>query len=150
MAVPYKLYQDVREESTTQGKWYARATYYGKLTTDQLADKIEAATTLTKTDIVACITAFLQYVNEGLQSGQRVVLEKFGAFRVGMKTTPADTAKEWTPSKNLKSLHIIFQPAVQVDADKKRRKSLLTGVKVEEMQGYNKPKEEDGDDTPTP
>ncbi|MBQ6681308.1 MAG: HU family DNA-binding protein, partial [Prevotella sp.] len=103
---------------------------------------IESATTLTKPDIVACIAAFLQYIRDGLRAGQRVKLDKFGSFKVGMKTTPADSAKDFSATTNVKSLHVIFQPAVEVSADGKRTKSLLSGVKVEEMQTYNVDKEQ--------
>lgn len=142
MPVPYKLYKNTRAGSKTENKWYARATNYGILTTDKLASQIESATTLTKPDIVACIAAFLQYIRDGLRAGQRVKLDKFGSFKVGMKTTPADSAKDFSATTNVKSLHVIFQPAVEVSADRKRTKSLLSGVKVEEMQTYNVDKEQ--------
>ena len=142
MPVPYKLYKNTRAGSKTENKWYARATNYGILTTDKLASQIESATTLTKPDIVACIAAFLQYIRDGLRAGQRVKLDKFGSFKVGMKTTPADSAKDFSATTNVKSLHVIFQPAVEVSADGKRTKSLLSGVKVEEMQTYNVDKEQ--------
>ena len=142
MAVPYKLYQNKREGSKTHGKWYARATNYGVVDTDKLASQIEAATTLTKPDIVACIAAFLQYIRDGLRDGKRVQLDKFGSFKVGMKTTPADSAKDFSASTNVKSLHVIFQPAIEVSSDRKRVKSLLTGVKVEEYGSYHVDKKE--------
>jgi predicted histone-like DNA-binding protein len=142
MPVPYKLYQNTRAGSKTEGKWYARATHYSILDTDKLASQIESATTLTKPDIVACIAAFLQYIRDGLRAGQRVKLDKFGSFKVGMATTPADSAKDFSATSNVKSLHVIFQPAVEVSADGKRTKSLLSGVKVEEMHTYNVDKEQ--------
>ena len=142
MPVPYKLYQNKRAGSKTENMWYARATHYGVLDTDKLASQIESATTLTKPDIVACIAAFLQYIRDGLRAGQRVKLDKFGSFKVGMATTPAETAKDFSATTNVKSLHVIFQPAVEVSADRKRTKSLLSGVKVEEMQAYNVDKEQ--------
>jgi predicted histone-like DNA-binding protein len=142
MPVPYKLYKNTRAGSKTEGKWYARATHYSILDTDKLAAQIESATTLTKPDIVACIAAFLQYIRDGLRAGQRVKLDKFGSFKVGMATTPADSAKDFTATTNVKSLHVIFQPAVEVSADRKRTKSLLSGVKVEEMHTYNVDKEQ--------
>jgi len=142
MPVPYKLYKNTREGSKTQGKWYARATHYSILDTDKLASQIESATTLTKPDIVACIAAFLQYIRDGLRAGQRVKLDKFGSFKVGMATTPADSAKDFSATTNVKSLHVIFQPAVEVSADGKRTKSLLSGVKVEEYGSYNVDKEQ--------
>ena len=142
MPVPYKLYKNTRAGSKTEGKWYARATHYSILDTDKLASQIESATTLTKPDIVACIAAFLQYIRDGLRAGQRVTLDKFGSFKVGMKTTPAETAKDFSATTNVTSVHVIFQPAVEVSADGKRTKSLLSGVKVEEYGSYNVDKEQ--------
>ena len=142
MPVPYKLYKNTRAGSKTEGKWYARATHYSILDTDKLASQIESATTLTKPDIVACIAAFLQYIRDGLRAGQRVKLDKFGSFKVGMKTSPADTAKDFSATTNVKSVHVIFQPAVEVSADGKRTKSLLSGVRVEEYGAYNVDKEQ--------
>ena len=145
MAIPYKLYQDKREDSKTYNKWYARATYYDVTKTDKLASMIEAATTLTKPDVLACISAFLQYINQELIAGHRVVLDKFGSFRVGIKTKGSDTLKDWSVTKNVKSMHIIFTPAIYTSPDHKRFKSLLTGATLKQYSGQDLPDEE-----PTP
>jgi predicted histone-like DNA-binding protein len=148
MAIPYKLYQDKREDSKTYNKWYARATYYDVTKTDKLASMIEAATTLTKPDVLACISAFLQYINQELIAGHRVVLDKFGSFRVGIRTKGADTLKEWSVTKNVKSMHIIFTPAVYTSPDHKRFKSLLTGATLKQYTGLELPDEEPTPPTP--
>ena len=145
MAIPYKLYQDKREDSKTYNKWYARATYYDVTKTDKLASMIEAATTLTKPDVLACISAFLQYINQELIAGHRVVLDKFGAFRVGIKTKGSDTLKDWSVTKNVKSMHIIFTPAIYTSPDHKRFKSLLAGATLKQYSGQDLPEEQ-----PTP
>jgi len=145
MAIPYKLYQDKREGSKTYNKWYARATYYDVTKTDKLASMIEAATTLTKPDVLACISAFLQYINQELIAGHRVVLDKFGAFRVGIKTKGSDTLKDWSVTKNVKSMHIIFTPAIYTSPDHKRFKSLLAGATLKQYSGQDLPEEQ-----PTP
>ena len=142
MAIPYKLYQDKREDSKTYNKWYARATYYDVTNTDKLASMIEAATTLTKPDVLACISAFLQYINQELIAGHRVVLDKFGAFRVGIKTKGSDTLKDWSVTKNVKSMHIIFTPAIYTSPDHKRFKSLLAGATLKQYSGQELPDEQ--------
>lgn len=144
MAIPYKLYQSKREGNTFD-KWYARAVYYDVTTTDKLASMIEAATTLTKPDVLACISAFLQYINQELIAGHRVVLDKFGAFRVGIKTKGADNLKDWSVTKNVMGMHIIFTPAVYTSPDHKRFKSLLTGATLKQYSGQDLPQEQ-----PTP
>ena len=148
MAIPYKLYQDMREDSKTYLKWYARATYYDVTNTDKLASMIEAATTLTKPDVLACISAFLQYINQELIAGHRVVLDKFGAFRVGIKTKGSDTLKDWSVTKNVKSMHIIFTPAIYTSPDHKRFKSLLAGATLKQYSGQELPDEEPTPPTP--
>ena len=145
MAIPYKLYQDKREGSKTYNKWYARATYYDVTNTDKLASMIEAATTLTKPDVLACISAFLQYINQELIAGHRVVLDKFGSFRVGIKTKGSDTLKDWSVTRNVKSMHIIFTPAIYTSPDHKRFKSLLSGATLKQYSGQDLP-----DVQPTP
>ena len=144
MAIPYKLRQSQRDDKTN-GKWYARAVYYDVTNTDKLASMIEAATTLTKPDVLACISAFLQYINQELIAGHRVVLDKFGSFRVGLSGKGAPTLKDWSVAKNVKSLHIIFTPAVYTSPDHKRFKSLLTGATLKQYSGQDLP-----DEQPTP
>ena len=146
MAVPYKLYQNTREKSTTKGMWYARATNYGTKTTEDIVKNITQETVLTDVEVTGVVKALVRHINAALKDGKRVTIDELGTFKVGMKTTPAQTAKGWTPTENLKSLHLIFQPTVKVSADKKRTKSILSDVKVEEMQMYHVDKEE----TPQP
>lgn len=148
MAIPYKLYQDKREDSRSYNKWYARATYYDVTKTDKLASMIEAATTLTKPDVLACISAFLQYINQELIAGHRVVLDKFGSFRVGIKTKGADNLKDWSVTKNVKGMHIIFTPAIYTSPDHKRFKSLLAGATLKQYSGQELPDEEPTPPTP--
>ena len=149
MAVKYKLYQNQREGSRTQGKWYARASYddSDKVTTNELCRQISHATTLTPTDVKACVASFLYYINENLRNGKKVKLDTFGQFKVGMKTSPADSAKDFKASSNVKGLRVIFTPASSEDSTATNRvKGLLEGVKVVEHGTYLVDKEE----TPEP
>ena len=149
MAVKYKLYQNQREGSRTQGMWYARASYddSDKVTTNELCRQISHATTLTPTDVKACVASFLYYINENLRNGKKVKLDTFGQFKVGMKTSPAETAKDFKASSNVKALRVIFTPASSEDSTATNRvKGLLEGVKVVEHGTYQVNKEE----TPEP
>ena len=56
MSVKYKLYQDTRKTSPNQGKWYARATVSNVATMQSMAEKIERATTVTRSDILAVLS----------------------------------------------------------------------------------------------
>ena len=74
MSVKYRLYQDKRENSTSENKWYARTVYdvSDDLTTSQLCDDIQESTTLTRADVKACIEAFIVNIKRGLLAGRRV------------------------------------------------------------------------------
>jgi hypothetical protein len=64
-----------------------------------------------------------------------------------MKTTPADSAKDFKASSNVKALRVIFTPASSEDSTATNRvKGLLEGVKVVEHGTYMVDKEE----TPEP
>lgn len=135
MSVKYRKVINNRKNSPTKGKVYGRAVSGEELYIKEIASNISGRCTLTEPDIIAVINALETEVAKGLAQGRRVVLEGFGAFKIGLTTTPADTAKQFTAS-NVKSMHVIFQPAIEMDQGK-RIKSMLKGVKVEEMPTYN-------------
>ena len=142
MSVRYKLVQNNREGSRTRGKWYARAVPVGVIRSEQIAEDIEEKCSLTKSDVLGVITELVTQMRKHLLAGERVILDGFGGFKCGIATSPADSAKDFTPTKNVKSVHIIFQPTVKKSADGKRVKSLLTGVTVEEFGMYHVDKKE--------
>lgn len=84
--------------------------------------------------MLAVIKALDTNIAGHLQNGERVVLDDFGAFKVGLRTKPADTAKKFTAA-NVVGMHVIFQPAIEM-VDKKRVKTMLKGAKVEELVEY--------------
>ena len=138
MAVKYRLYQNTRQGSEQYGLWYARASYDkdDEVGTTELARQISHATTLTPTDVRACIASFLYYINDNLRNGKKVKLETLGSFKVGLRTSPAKSAKEFTASANIKGVRVNFLPATHQGADKKRVINLLEGVKVQEQGTY--------------
>ena len=71
-----------------------------------------------------------------------MVLDKFGSFRVGLHGKGADNLKDWSVTKNVKSLHVIFTPAVYTSPDHKRFKSLLTGATLKQYSGQDLPDEQ--------
>jgi hypothetical protein len=78
-----------------------------------------------------------------LKQGNRVKLDGFGSFKIGIRTTGAESPKLFSVSKNVKGLHILFQPEVKRSADGSRVKTFLTGVQVSEYGEYDKPDEQE-------
>lgn len=134
MSVKYRKVVNNRKNSKTEGKVYGRAVVDGVIDTKEIAGKISKRCTLTEPDIIAVINALETEIGYGLADGKRVVLEGFGSFKVGLTTTPADSAKKFT-SANIKGMHVIFLPATEMEQGK-RVKNMLKGVKAEEMTEY--------------
>ena len=91
--------------------------------------------------MVAVVSALITEVSGQLALGNRVVLDGFGSFKVGLSSTPAASAKKFT-SANIKCLRVIFQPAIEM-INGKRVKTLLKEVRVEELAEYKGLNDED-------
>jgi len=146
MAVKYRLVQNTRKESEQYGLWYGRASYdkQDTINIEQLADKIAYATTVTDVDAEAVIKALCRFMREALLEGKKVLLDKFGTFKVGLHTAPAKSAKEFNANVNVKGARVIFQPAVEKDkVTGKFVKKLISGIQVVEKSMYHVDKGED-------
>ncbi len=109
MAVLYKLYQDNRDTSTHKGEWYARAKTLDTVTLNEIAQRIQDNTTAKKADALAVLTEMVEVVRDYLQKSYRVKIDGLGSFKMSLKTSPAPTAKEFSASKNIKSMRALFQ-----------------------------------------
>jgi len=136
MAVKYKIYQSKRSGSS-YGKWYGRAVHEGTVTVDDLADIMQDNCTVKRSDILAVISELVEVMTTQLQNSMRVKIDRFGTFKIGMTTTPALTAKEFSASTNIKNMHVLFQPELKVDANGKRTQVFLNGAKAQESSVYN-------------
>lgn len=134
MSVKYRKVVNNRKGSKTQGKIYGRAVVSDTIYTKKLCQNIRDRCTLTEPDVVAVVSALVTEVTAQLALGNRVVLDGFGSFKVGLNTSPADTAKKFT-SANIVGMLVIFQSAIEMQQGK-RVKTLLKDVKVEELVEY--------------
>ena len=133
MAVNYKMYQDNRKESKTKGKWFARAIHNGVVETKELAAIIERNCSMKKSDVQAVLTELTEVMTDLLQRSIRVKLNGLGSFKIGISTRAAESVKEFSLEKNLKNVHVLFQPEVKVDrSNKARTKALLSGMELRE------------------
>ena len=142
MAVKYKLYQNTKEESPTFGKWYGRATHDSSVDIKQISRDIEEKCTLTESDVRAVIIELIKQMKKHLCAGEKVVLEDFGTFKVGIRTSPAESAKEFSAATNVKGLHVNFLPATTTGANKKRIITMIEGCQVREYGDYHVEKED--------
>ena len=120
MAVLYKLQQDNRDTSQHKGEWYARAKMLDIIELDELAQLIQDNTTAKKADALAVLT-------------YAVRIPGLGIFKVGLKTSPAATAQEFTAAKNVKGMRLNFLNEWTVDKNGKRTITMLQDVTVKEL-----------------
>lgn len=74
-------------------------------------------------------------ISANIADGNKVVLDEFGSFKLGIRTTPAESARKFTEA-NIKNKYIIYSPYTVMDQGK-RVKPMLSGIKMEEMTEYN-------------
>lgn len=133
MAVRYRLYQNKNKKSMSFNKWYGRAVVLDTVTTDQLADTIEANCTVKRSDILAVLSELVVTMKKELQDSKKVKLDRFGSFKLGISTSPSDTVKDFGVSQNLRDIHVVFQPEVKISKEGRRVKAFLDGCKVAEL-----------------
>ena len=132
MSVFFRLSQVTSPNAKGYGKWYPRAVITETVDTDMLAEIMQRNCTVKKADILAVISELIEAMADQLQNSKRVKLNGLGAFKIGIKGEGANSAADFSTSKNIKGLHVLFQPEVKADASGQRKKTFITGCGVQE------------------
>ena len=101
MSVKFKIYQDVRTKSKTKGKFYARAVVSDVADLESISKEIEENTSAKQADVYAVLRELVNVMARHMRNGDRVVLDGFGSFKVGLKTKPADSVEKFNVAKNI-------------------------------------------------
>lgn len=142
----FRKVKNNRKNSPTRGMIYGRAVVNRVVHTSAIAKKITERCTVTEPDILAVINALMTEISANIAEGNKVVLDEFGSFKLGIRTSPAVNAKKFT-SANIKNMYVIYSPYTVMDQGK-RVKPMLSGIKMEELIEYNGIEdEEDGGGT---
>lgn len=131
----FRKVKNNRKNSPTRGMIYGRAVVNRVVHTSAIAKNITERCTVTEPDILAVINALTTEISANIAEGNKVVLDNFGSFKLGIRTSPAVNAKKFT-SANIKAMYIIYSPYSVMDQGK-RVKPMLSGIKMEEMTEYN-------------
>ena len=131
----FRKVKNNRKNSPTRGMIYGRAVVNRVVHTSAIAKKITERCTVTEPDILAVINALMTEISANISEGNKVVLDNFGSFKLGIRTSPAVNAKKFT-SANIKAMYIIYSPYSVMDQGK-RVKPMLSGIKMKEMTEYN-------------
>lgn len=142
----FRKVKNNRKNSPTKGMIYGRAVVNSVVHTSAIAKKITERCTVTEPDILAVINALMTEISANIAEGNKVVLDNFGSFKLGIRTSPAVNAKKFTQA-NIKNMYVIYTPYTFMDHGK-RVKPMLSGIKMEELTEYNGIEdEENGDGT---
>ena len=102
-------------------KFYAQIASPEPIDVEAIARRIAANCTLTRHDILACLSAFQEQLIYSLQEGKSVRLSDLGSFRVTLRSQGTDTAEEFN-SGHIEGMRIRFTPAARL------RKSISVGA----------------------
>ncbi len=106
----YVKYQNNVKLSSSYGKWYARLKADKVVSFPGLVEHMAAHNSpFTEGTITAVLTDMLACIKELILDGKSVRLGDLGILSVQISSTPADTAADWSPSTNVKNLHLVVR-----------------------------------------
>ena len=133
MSLFIKKYQNNNKEmKSAYGKWYGRAVILDKVEIEELASEIESNCTVKRADILAVLSEMGPAIKKVVQRSLKVTIPYLGSFKLGVKTTGAETAEEFDIKKNVKGVRVLFYPETKADGNH-MVKELTRGVKVAEL-----------------
>jgi predicted histone-like DNA-binding protein len=100
-------------------KYYPRASNFGEIDLDELAEQVSFSCTATPADCYAVIISLVDVVSSSLENGKIVRLGHLGAFQISIKGVGSD-APETVKSQNVKSASILFRPGKKLKLMLKR------------------------------
>ena len=109
--------------------------------TSQLAEIIERRCSFTRGDVEGIIIALIDVMREQLQTGNTVVLDKFGRFRLTVETEGVDHPKDFNLKQHIKRIRCSFLPYRRRNSTEHILEEIFsTGTEVQMLDEYNSPK----------
>ena len=135
MPVIVDVYQDKRK--TGNNLWYGRAWHPGVLDTRALAKRIEKNVSVKESDVYAVLIELAEVMTYELQNSNKIHLDRFGYFSVGLRSSGALTEKDWAISDNIKNAKCIFTPEYTKTTNSVTGKSQLASRALGDMSQFN-------------
>ncbi|WP_010135199.1 HU family DNA-binding protein [Ochrovirga pacifica] len=92
-----------------QNLYYAQAVAKGRVDLDRLADLIAGQTTLSRADCFAVVVAMVDTISDQLLQGNIVQVDRLGAFKLTVQSSPSITATE-VSKKSIVKTKLNFRP----------------------------------------
>ena len=90
-------------------KFYAKAQAHGNMPLESICESISHSGSVIRGDVLAVSDGLIFQMIAGLREGKIVELGDFGHFQVQVRSTGAETSKEFTAS-NISKANIQFRP----------------------------------------
>lgn len=134
MSLKYKVVKNNNQKSAYFGKYYGRAVFLDNIiSTKQLAKEIQANCTVTRADVLAVLSSLAEVMSYKLKDGFKVRLDGVGIFWPSFKSSPADSAEEFTES-NISYPRVLFREAVDTRTDGGTgAKNLIAGLTFKKL-----------------
>ncbi|MBO7051140.1 MAG: HU family DNA-binding protein [Prevotella sp.] len=143
MAVLINVRQDNRKNSNKL--FYGKVIHPSTVDLNGIAEQITNLCTVTKADVQVVLTELIEVMNYELANSNKILLDNFGYFSVGIKSSGSLTKDEWNIPENLKNFHINFQSTRNTTNHKVTNKALGFGYKYKILDLVEKPKQEEDD-----
>lgn len=90
-------------------KYYGSVNCNGDISTNEMAQRMQLESTLTKADILAVLSSLENVIVDSLRNGEIVRLADLGSLSIGITSKGVDIEKDYT-SALIKGAHIKFRP----------------------------------------
>ena len=141
----YKVYQNNSKNTKLKGKWFARAAVIDTINLEQLSEHMANHNTpYSKGAIFGVLTDMVNCIRELVLEGNAVKIPNLAIFSAGITTRAAETPEEFSPSKNIKSVHLRARSTGDLT-----RAVLTAAAKVQQLVPYDPSKGAVETETPT-
>lgn len=117
------------------------------MSTRAISKEIEQNVSVKESDVYGVLIELVNVIKRELQSGHIVRIDRLGSFRLGIKTKPANSAKEFTALKNVVGYRVNFMPEYTVTRNESGKAfhvvTLVEGASSREAAEYEVNKEAD-------
>ena len=130
--IRYKLYQDKRTNSSTKGKWYARAVNEETYDTERLAQHMAEHNTPYSAGVIkGVLTDMISCIKELMLDGKNVKLDNLAIFSVGLQSKGAPTLKDFSVNTNVRGVRLRARATGKLSVSK-----LKEEITLKEFTGY--------------
>ena len=143
MAIHIRLFKNNVKSGKSFGKWFGRTTTVREVHTSELAEIIERRCSFTRGDVEGILIELVQVMREQLQTGNTVVLDKFGRFRLTVETEGVDNPKDFNLKEHIKRIRCSFLPYRRRNTIKHVLEEIFAfGTEVQMKDEYQSPRKQ--------